>query len=1008
MKHTFRCLAVCLMLWAAAGKSSAEWVTTTSGGPWTAVTQPAQASAQLHVGDMVTILLPGEPSLNKDFQVDRLGQILLPEVGAITLSGLTLEEAQEAVKARLATAFRDLERLNVKLKERRILVHVGGFVKQPGLIDLPGDATVQNALALAGGLAEGAQLDRLQLRRDKETIVFDYKKYLETGDAAHLPALMPLDTIFVPSSPVIGNVYVNFDGRTLAQAGDASDEHASIKIFGEVNTPASYAFRPGATIIDMLLRAGGVTRYGATEQIRIIAKGEPVLFNLQRYLDTGDLRNMPALTPGATIFVPKQVEEIRTGARTVYVMGEVAKPGAFETQNNATFIEILANSGGPTRFADTRHIKVIKADGSVELADLVAFTEDPKQKLPALKAGDAIFVPEKVETTEPSWLKVHPNRAVELMGAVNKPGRYEWSDEMSIFDLLAAAGGPAAKADLSHIQILEKKEGSAVPSVFDAKKFLLSGGAMAGLPKIRAGAIIMVPELLSEIVEDRGSIKVFGEVNTPATFPYKPGASIIDVLMKSGGVTRFAAPEQIRILTQNGPVLFNLQNYLDTGDPKLLPELAPGATVYVPKQVEEIKKGAHTVYIMGEVAKPGAFESHPGTTFIEILANAGGPSRFADTRHVRLIRANGAVEQADLVKYTESGGGKLPDIFPGDAIFIPEKTEINEASWLKIKPQRAIEVIGAVTRPGRYEWSDEMSIFDLLGNAGGPSQRADMAKIQILESSERYAASSVFDAKSFILTGGPVSKLPKLKAGYVISVPELPVDVIDNKAQWLKIPQDESIYVMGEVGKPGRYAFQKKMTFLDIVTAADGPTSKADLTNIRVSLRRRGAPQVERVNLQRYFLTGDEKLLPKLRAGDVIYVPDQTVEFAEAPRRDVVYVLGAVGKPGKYPFSDYMTILDLISAAGGTSSTALQDRILIVNMSGIERKATYFNLPKFAKTANTQLLPVVRPGDVVYVPDQDQDDVKMLANFVNNISTIASPYLLFKPGTATVASTGGK
>src|SRR5271165_2369174 len=376
--------------------------------------------------------------------------------------------------------------------------------------------------------------------------------------------------------------------------------------------------------------------------------------------------------------------------------------------------------------------------------------------------------------------------------------------------------------------MLEKKDGRAVPAVFDAKKFLLSGGALSELPQIHAGTVIMVPELLSDVVEDRGSIKVFGEVNTPAVYPYKPGASVIDVLMKAGGVTRFAAPEQIRILSQGAPVLFNLQNYLDTGDLKYLPDVAPGATIYVPKQVEEIKKGVHTVYIMGEVAKPGAYESRPGTTFIEILANAGGPTRFADTRHVRLIRANGSIEQTDLVKYTESSGGKLPDIFAGDAIFVPEKNEVNEASWLKVKPSRAIEVMGAVQRPGRYEWSDEMSIFDLLGNAGGPAQRGDLSKVNILEKNGSSAVPVIFDAKRFLTNGGPAGNLPKLHAGDVIMVPELPVDIVDSKVQWLKLPQDESIYVMGEVGRPGRYAFRKRMNFLDIITAADGPTPRAD------------------------------------------------------------------------------------------------------------------------------------------------------------------------------------
>src|SRR5690606_36337927 len=146
--------------------------------------------------------------------------------------------------------------------------------------------------------------------------IFDYKRYLDTGDPRLIPALEPLDQIFVPSSPVTGKVHIEFDGRTLAQAGDGAEERTSVKIFGEVNTPAVYSYKPGASIVDMLLRAGGVTRYATVEQIKIISKGEPKLFNLQAYLDTGDAKLLVEIAPGATIFVPKQIEEIRTGART--------------------------------------------------------------------------------------------------------------------------------------------------------------------------------------------------------------------------------------------------------------------------------------------------------------------------------------------------------------------------------------------------------------------------------------------------------------------------------------------------------------------------------------------------------------------------------------------------------------------------------------------------------------------------------------------------------------------
>lgn len=286
----------------------------------------------LQVGDIVVVTLPGEDSLNKPVQIDRDGRIEVPEAGQVTIAGLPLPEARKKVAAAMARIYRDLGHFDLVLRERRLSVTVLGYVKQPGSIDLPGSAGVQQALNAAGGLQQGAQLDRMQLRRGKRTIVFDYKKYLDTGDGNLLPVLQPLDTIFVPVSPLVGNVQVELDARTLAQAGDAADDRNSVKVFGEVQSAGSFAFRPGSSVVDLIMRAGGVTRYAAVEQIRIISGSQPAVFNLKRYLDSGDKNLLPQITAGATIFVPKEVEEIRMGAHVVYVMGEVFKPGAFETK----------------------------------------------------------------------------------------------------------------------------------------------------------------------------------------------------------------------------------------------------------------------------------------------------------------------------------------------------------------------------------------------------------------------------------------------------------------------------------------------------------------------------------------------------------------------------------------------------------------------------------------------------------------------------------------------------
>ena len=689
-------------------------------------TEASTPDTQVRIGDVLFLSLPGEDTFNKTFQVDRRGNLLLPEVGLIQVAGLSIAQAQVKVHDLLVRAFRDVSRFELALKERRLLVTVLGFARNPGPVELSGDATVQMAINMAGGLAQGAQLDRMQVRRGKEVQTFDYKKYLDTGDSSVLPKLEPLDEIFIPASPLTGNVQVDFDPHTLAAAGDAGDDRTSIKVFGEVNSTGSFAYKPDASIVEYLMRAGGVTRYATTDGIRVVTKGKPQTFSLKDYLDSGDKKLLPEIAPGSTIFVPKEIEEIKGGASTIYVMGEVAKPGAFEIKAGVGFLDVLANAGGPTRFADTNEIRILKADGGVENFDLLAYTEAKGKRAatPKLGAGDTIFVPQKDQAegnAGNSWLKNTPDKIVRIIGAIKSPGRYEWSDEMTILDLIAEAGGPGDKANTSHIEIL------------------------------------------------------------------------------------------------------------------------------------------------------------PGT-------NEHG----ADT------------------------------------------------------------------------------------------------KVQI------------FDLASLVEKGGRLDQLPKLKPGWTISIPSLPDNPNDNRSSWLQQPAETSIYVLGALRNPGRYAFSKNMHFLDILSAADGPAPTADLENIRITHRRNGngKPNITKLDLTAYFNSGDDRLLPDVQPGDVIYFPDKSADWLALGKEQTVRVLGSISKPGRYKFNDSMTVLDLLAEAGGPTADAYQEKIVVVNFARGQDQAETFNLVHFAKTGNFQELPVLRAGDTVYVPNATQSDWQQFMGGVRDTVSLLSIFAL--------------
>ena len=669
----------------------------------------AQADESIvQAGNKLFLYVPGEVEFETTFEVDKKGQINIPEVGQFQVGNKTVAQIEAELKPILAELFVAIDDFYVELRSRDIFINVLGYVITPSQVSIPDDGNIQMVIAKANGLRPGAQLDRLQIRRKDEVIEFNYKAYLDSGDINLLPTLKSEDTVFVPVSPLLGNVQIDFDAQTLSATGDASDNSA-ITMLGEVHNPGSFSFKENMTLLDALMRAEGVTRYADVTKIRVIVDKAPVIFDLKAYLDKPTDSNMPLLKAGSTIYVPIMVDDVNTTSRTVYIMGEVQKPGAYEAADSTNFLDILANAGGPTRFAETRQIKIL----------------------------------------------------------------------------------------------------------------------------------------------------------TPA------GESI----------------------------LFDLQGYSEG-----------------------------------------------------------------------LITA------------------KVPDLNPGDVIFVPEKTDVNEKSWLKIPTKRAIKIIGAIQSPGRYEWSNEMDFTDLLAHAGGPTKGANVNDIKILRNGD---VTQRFDLEKYTITNGEIA-LPSLIAGDTIIVEELPVDPGDNKSQWIRQESSKSIYIMGQVGSPGRYAFNDNMHFIDILAAADGPNGSADIRNIRVTHRNGNRARVSKLDLAMYFETGDETLFPHVSPGDTIFIPEKDKDWLRTPKERVVRIMGAVQKPGRYNFDDTMSILDVLAEAGGPSSSALIDKIVVVNHSCCKEQSRVFNLEEFIKSPNSANIPVLRAGDTLYVPDKGQDLISQFKdNFLDFITIIA-------------------
>jgi len=199
-------------------------------------------------GDELLIQSWGQVTANGRFPVDRSGDVFVPQVGTVHVSGLRFDQVQSAIKAQMSKFFRNFE-LNVTMGQlRSIQVFVVGQARLPGTYTISSLSTLVNAIFATGGPSPQGSLRHIQLKRNGKLIVdFDLYDLLIGGDKSNDVPLLPGDVIYIP--PV---------GPQVAVAGN-------------VKVPAIYELRSAnsTTVGDVLDLAAGLTNVAARDKIRV-------------------------------------------------------------------------------------------------------------------------------------------------------------------------------------------------------------------------------------------------------------------------------------------------------------------------------------------------------------------------------------------------------------------------------------------------------------------------------------------------------------------------------------------------------------------------------------------------------------------------------------------------------------------------------------------------------------------------------------------------------------------
>ncbi|MBP7784834.1 MAG: SLBB domain-containing protein, partial [Firmicutes bacterium] len=815
-------------------------------------------------GDVLSISVFGDGQLSVTVPIGPDGDVSVPLAGRIKAGGRTAVQLAADIASALSTYMKNPSVTVNVTQFRRIRVVVLGQVVRPGAYELPGNVGALAAIAAAGGLTDMADVTGITAASASgETACVDYESAL-TSPASDVQ-LQSGVVIYVPRA------------------------YRQVLVMGDVIRPGSYSAVGGAgqgpsgagrmTLLDAVAAAGGVR--GDAREATVVWNGVRDGVPKSAEASLGDLIDAPesdsniVLAPGDVLLVHEGPEDY------VSIVGEVARPGVYPLRRDTTILDVIAAAGGPTPRADMGRIRVYQGsdvEGVSTFAvapDRLLFEGDIKAN-PEARAGQLIVVPSRA-------VRVH------ITGAAVRPGPVDLVQGATLAEAVAVAGGLRPDADGQHA-VLTRADGQDVSvSEIDIESFF-TGGAQGPAPMAQDGDSIFIPEFSHQVL-------VMGEVARPGAYRLHQGAKLLDAIAAAGGATARASLDNVTVYAagqadQAGKRAIGEGRALFAGNAQDNPELSPGDMVVV---------GSRAIYVsvVGRVARPGAYELLSGARVADAIAAAGGLASGADAgsvAHSRKGSEPGSVTlDADaLLRDPNLDANAL--LADGDALFVPEARE-------------QVAIMGEVARPGVYPAGRGVTLMDLLAAAGGPTGKADLARVKIYEGQGGLTALSLAVADESLVYEGNIKANPPVTAGQVIVVPSAGIRV----------------QVAGHVQRAGGYELKRGADVAQAITAAGGVSAAGDGTKVVVT-RRGGdggqsgpdALRVMEIDVEA-ILSGEAAGL-ELADGDTVYVPELSGQ---------VVVLGEVARPGAYRLPRGAKLADAIAAAGGLSARASLENVTI-------------------------------------------------------------------------------
>jgi protein involved in polysaccharide export with SLBB domain len=595
-------------------------------------------------------------------------------------------------------------------------VTVTGMVRRPAIYELKGEKTVEDVLELAGGILPAAALRHVEVQR------------LEAHEKR---TMLTLDLSPDNSAPSQLTSFQVQEGDEIHIFPIAAYNQDTIYLQGHVLRPGRYSYHDGMKLTDLVATYKDILPEPAAHYGEIIRLNAPdfrptvVSFDLAAAM--ADPVAAPQLQPLDTVRIFSRFDF--EPAPTVSVAGEVRSPGNYRTAGQASLRDAVYLAGGllPDAALDKAQLFRVNPDGSSKI-----FSVNLASALSGSVADNILLQPRDRLLIHRNTSRVEPS-VVEITGEVAKPGRYPYTENMHVEDLIRAAGGLKRSADARTADLTRyaASGGSSQQSQISLAS-LENGNATEDVP-LHSGDVLAIRQVPGW--SDVGAaVKVSGEVMHPSTFGIEPGERLSSVLARAGGYTGQAYPygavlmrREVRDMEARNQLALIARMKAERLQLKALPDgdtdqknaklnalaqtdstMSQLATnppigrvvIHIASDVKQwkntpadvalrdgdvlvIPKKASVVTVNGQVFNPTAISAQSGRSAKWYLSQAGGLTPLADKKAVFVVRADGSVLSAK-----NNGGGLLSGdplsttLRPGDAVIVPEKTpKIGGVNW---------------------------------------------------------------------------------------------------------------------------------------------------------------------------------------------------------------------------------------------------------------------------------------------------------------------------------------